>query len=58
MTISILYWRLASRSEDDAYRQKTLQTEATAVEFLAALDRLGREAFLDRINRAIDQEWS
>ena len=56
MTISILYWRLASRPASDPYRQKTLQTETAAIDFLGVLDKFGREAFLDAVNRAIDQE--
>ena len=49
-TISILYWRLASRPEDDAYRHKTLQAEASAIDFLDALDAFGADAFLDSIS--------
>ena len=55
-TISILYWRLASRPASDPYRQKTLRAETAAVDFLGVLDELGRPTFLDGVRRAIDQE--
>ena len=48
-TVSLLYWRLAARSVDDPYRQKTLAEEANAAEFLRILNALGR----DRFNRAV-----
>lgn len=48
-TITLLYWRLSARDEDDPYRQKTLQLEAGAAEFLAALEHLGRAAFTKQI---------
>ena len=34
MTLIILYWRLTARDEDDPYRQKTLDNESNAFEFL------------------------
>jgi Ser/Thr protein kinase RdoA (MazF antagonist) len=49
-TITVLYWRLRERSEGDAYRQKTLQLEGSASQFLAALDGLGRSGFASKIN--------
>ena len=49
MTLIILYWRLMARDEDDPYRQKTLQGESDAFEFLKFLSRLGRAAFDARI---------
>ena len=52
-TISILYWRLAERAAEDAYREKTLQTEGSATHFLDALDALGRDEFVSRIKREI-----
>lgn len=45
-TITLLYWRLAARDDDDPYRQKTLDREAGAYAFLTALDELGRADFL------------
>ena len=48
-TITLLYWRLSARDENDRYRQKTLRLEAGAADYLAALDRLGRAAFTEQI---------
>jgi hydroxylysine kinase len=48
-TITILYWRLDSRDEDDPYRQKALASEGGAIRFLNALNTLGRERFLQRL---------
>jgi Ser/Thr protein kinase RdoA (MazF antagonist) len=45
MTLIILYWRLTARDEDDPYRQKTLENESNAFEFLVYLSDLGRDAF-------------
>lgn len=44
-TITLLYWRLDARDDDDLYRQKTLDQETGAICFLRALDRLGRAGF-------------
>jgi len=44
-TITLLFWRLSARSDGDPYREKTLQEEADAIRFLAALDQIGREGF-------------
>jgi len=44
-TLIILYWRLAARDEDDPYRQKTLENESNAFEFLVFLSDLGHETF-------------
>lgn len=38
-TITMLYWRLSAREDDDPYRQKTLQSEGSAIHFLRALER-------------------
>jgi Ser/Thr protein kinase RdoA (MazF antagonist) len=51
MTLIILYWRLTARAEDDPYRQKTLDSESNAFEFLVFLSDLGHEAFKRRINK-------
>jgi Ser/Thr protein kinase RdoA (MazF antagonist) len=51
-TITLLYWRLDARGDDDLYRQKTLARESDAVDFLAALDDLGRAAFLHGLQGA------
>jgi len=45
MTLIILHWRLKARDEDDPYRQKTLERESDAFEFLIFLTDLGRDAF-------------
>jgi len=44
-TLILLYWRLTARDEDDPYRQKTLENEGDAFEFLVFLSDLGRDAF-------------
>jgi Ser/Thr protein kinase RdoA (MazF antagonist) len=54
-TITLLYWRLAAREENDSYREKTLQSEGDAARFLNALDDLGRDAFLARLKRELGQ---
>ena len=53
-TITLLYWRLAARDEQDTYRQKTLRLEAGAIDFLHSLDSLGRAAFTDEIRRTVE----
>jgi len=50
MTLIILYWRLTARDEDDPYRQKTLESESNAFEFLVFLSDLGHDAFNRRVN--------
>ena len=52
-TITLLYWRLAARDEHDPYRQKTLQLESGASDFLLALDGLGRAPFTERIRQSL-----
>lgn len=44
-TITILYWRLSARDENDPYRQRTIASEQDAFDFLQALTSLGRNAF-------------
>ena len=48
LTISliIMYWRLTARGEDDPYRQKTLQTESDAFDYLVILSDLGNDTFI------------
>jgi len=48
-TVALLYWRLGERPATDPYRRKLLETESGAARFLAALQSLGRDAFLDRL---------
>ncbi len=52
-TVSMLFWRLSARSEDDAYRQSTLRQESGAQNFLARLDDLGRNAFTQNLRKAL-----
>ena len=49
-TISLLYWRLDARGQDDPYRQKALEGESGAAIFLGLLDSLGRERFRQEIS--------
>ena len=53
-TITLLYWRLRSRPENDPYRQKALDLEGGAGKFLTALDTLGRNAFYNKIRKLTD----
>jgi Ser/Thr protein kinase RdoA (MazF antagonist) len=48
-TITLLFWRLAARSDGDPYREKTLQEEADAIRFLASLDAIGRDGFSEQL---------
>lgn len=50
-TITLLYWRLRTRPENDPYRQKALDLEGGAEKFLTALDTLGRSAFNNKISK-------
>ena len=52
-TITLLYWRLSAREEDDPYRQKTLQLETGAADYLAALDNLGRAPFMAQLENQL-----
>jgi Ser/Thr protein kinase RdoA (MazF antagonist) len=45
MTLIVLYWRLTARDEGDPYRQKTLENESNAFEFLVFLSDVGHHAF-------------
>ena len=49
-TVTLLYWRLSARAEDDPYRQKTLETEAGAERYLELLDSLGRTKFRQKLS--------
>jgi hydroxylysine kinase len=51
ITLIILYWRLTARDEDDPYRQKTLESESNAFEFLVFLSDLGHDAFNRCVNK-------
>lgn len=49
-TITMLCWRLRARPADDPYRQKSHDLEGDASQFLAALDQLGRDQFINKIS--------
>ena len=42
-TLILMYWRMSARDEGDPYRQKILENESKAFEFLVFLSDLGRE---------------
>ncbi len=44
-SVALCYWRLRERNADDDYRNKLLTTDQSTLQFLAALDDLGREGF-------------
>ena len=50
-TVTLLYWRIQARPENDPYRQKALDLEGGAGKFLTALDTLGRRVFDNKINK-------
>jgi Ser/Thr protein kinase RdoA (MazF antagonist) len=48
-TITLLYWRLGARDENDPYRQRALSLESGAEKFLATLDAVGADAFRQKL---------
>jgi Ser/Thr protein kinase RdoA (MazF antagonist) len=50
-SITLLYWRLRDRPENDEYRRKSLLSESNASQFLAALDSTGRKQFISQISK-------
>lgn len=50
-SITLFFWRLRERSDDDEYRNKLLAGEQDAISFLVALDELGRERFLAELDQ-------
>lgn len=52
-SITILGWRSAVRGADDAYSRKNLQAESDAANFLLRLDALGRDEFIDQVQKYI-----
>jgi len=42
-TLILMYWRMSARDEDDPYRQKIIENESNAFEFLVLLSDPGRE---------------
>jgi len=51
-TITLMYWRCAARTQDDAYTQKVLQSECRAEQFLALINSMTRKDFVDQIQQA------
>jgi len=51
-TITMMHWRMSARAEDDAYRQKVLQDESSAEQFLSLISAMGREKFIAAIRHA------
>ena len=49
-SISLLYWRLDARDENDPYRQKALELESGAFRFLKLLDGVGRIEFREKFS--------
>jgi Ser/Thr protein kinase RdoA (MazF antagonist) len=49
-TITLLYWRLSARAENDPYRQKALEVESGAECFLAILDSIGRSEVREKLS--------
>ncbi len=56
MTLVILYWRISTRDEDDEYRQKSIEDERDAAEYLRRLTAFGKVEFNRRIER--DLAWA
>jgi Ser/Thr protein kinase RdoA (MazF antagonist) len=56
-TISIRYWRIGERSQDDPYLKKILQ-ENSAESFLARLDELPRDGAKRLLRDAIEREYA
>ena len=52
-TLTLMYWRLSARDEDDPYRQKTLENESNAFDYLVYLTDLGREEFNRRLGQVL-----
>ena len=51
-TITMMYWRIASREGADEYLQKTLQDERSAERFLDKLEAATAERFAERVRDA------
>lgn len=49
-TVTLLHWRQGARAAADEYRQKSQESESDASHFLAALDALGRDKFVNKIS--------
>jgi len=51
-TITMMYWRIASRTDADQYLQKTLRDEHSAARFLDKLEATTAEQFAERVRQA------
>ncbi len=51
-TITMMYWRIASGTDDDEYLQKTLQDERSAERFLDRLEAATAEQFAELVRAA------
>ena len=51
-TITMMYWRIASRTDADEYLQKTLQDERSAERFLDKLEAVTAEQFAELVRDA------
>lgn len=52
-SITILAWRSTVRGSGDAYSQQNLQAESDAAGYLLRLDELGRDRFIDQVQKYI-----
>jgi len=50
-TLTMLYWRLAVKGNDDDYAQESLQNESGADRFLARINAITSQAFSDRLRQ-------
>jgi hydroxylysine kinase len=50
-TLTMLYWRLAVKGNDDDYAQESLHSESSAERFLARINAITSQAFSDRLRQ-------
>ena len=50
-TMTMLYWRLATKGDDDDYAQESLHSESDAMGFLTRINAMTRNAFSDRLRQ-------
>ena len=50
-TLTMLYWRLAVKGNDDDYAQESLRSESGAERFLARINAITAQAFSDRLRQ-------
>lgn len=51
-TLTMLYWRLAAKGNDDDYARESLHSESGAERFLARINAMTSRAFADRLRQA------